>query len=259
MASFLGVAGAAAVLLFAHAAYGELAESALEFGRGLAEGLPSAAGPHRVSLNGQRLFVAAHTTSRSVTQVLEEAGHACRSASFIALRRRSATGGMVACVTSQSSGAAGRWGDRIRRFGETRDLADLGLLQYTYARESSEGRVHVVRAWTSGPFRLDRLFDSQPKSLPPGVPAVPDTQQLLRAEIDRAPHVLLVFAAAGAPAAALARYDSAVRAAGWHELVPARNPLRAARAYVRDGAELVVLGAQGRQQGMLVVIFSRRS
>ena len=105
-AAFLGGAGAGAVLLFAHAAQGALSESALEFGRGLAEAFPPAAGPQRVTLNGESIFVAAHTSSRSVAQVLRAAERDCRSAASIAVRRRAATSGMVGCVVAGQIGRA---------------------------------------------------------------------------------------------------------------------------------------------------------
>jgi hypothetical protein len=68
--------------------------------------------------------------------------------------------GVVACLDFGATDVSvTELGERVRRYGETHDLHDLGDLRYVYAeRNEANTSTHFVTFWTDGSFRMDAIF-----------------------------------------------------------------------------------------------------
>lgn len=68
--------------------------------------------------------------------------------------------GVVACLDLGADDVGVlELGERVRRYGETHDLHDLGDLRYVYAeRNRADTATHFVTFWTDGTFDMDAIF-----------------------------------------------------------------------------------------------------
>ena len=267
---FLSFAFAVASALALRSVRADVGESGLALGREMSRLGDLLGSAHRVSMNGEHVFVASATSPQPVSVVLDRVERMCsdatgglreeladpaklgaavppgtelRGLALGVLRKESAREGVVACLAREGHGGLADLSARLSRFAETRDLGELGDLRYVYARPVEGGRSHVVTVWTEGPVRLDRLFPTSgdaPGEDPPDVPRPPGLARMLSARVEGAPYGAWIYEGAGSAAATLSFYDGELAHAGWvaSALVKAERP--GARAYAHGGLDALV-------------------
>jgi len=252
----------------------ELAEAALTAGHALSRLAPPESETHRLRLNGEVLHLFVETVDLSMAVVLARAEAACRAGTVAAegvgsaggggvvsrgglrqplsswplLRHQTPRYGLVACVLSTEPDGPDDHITRLRRFGETGDLAALGQFRYVYARRLGSDRVLRLVVYNPGHFRMRRLVPEEGKDAVgedlDGVPRPQDAVRLLTARIENSDHELVVYRAAGPAPRMLDRYSLRLTTQGWEELALPEPAREQARAYQHDVADLMVFAAQ---------------
>jgi hypothetical protein len=84
-----------------------------------------------------------------------------------------------------------------------------------------------------------------------------EAKRLLTASVDGSPYGVRIYDAAGSPSDALASYDAAMPALGWHAMDAVGRELekkgRAGRAFERDGVDLMIF-AEPDQHGTRSIV-----
>jgi hypothetical protein len=258
-------------LFAARSVYAALTDSALEMGGELMK-LGDVVGPRsRVRVNGEAVNVASAMTDSTVTEVMDRFEAECREhagglaeelanlpdtvranappaleggAGIGVLRNEERGRGVVACLARDGHGGTA---DLARAFGDfmaSGDLSKLGKLRYVVAeRARGATRTHVVTAWTDEPLHVAAMFPREgdaPGSDADHAPRPDGARRLLAASVDGAPFSVRVYDAPGAETAVLALYDREMPARGWEPIAGVAREAPHARAYVRDGVDLMV-------------------
>jgi hypothetical protein len=221
-------------------------------------------------LNGQRINLASAVTEQPIEAVLDRFESLCREEGVVVhelarldrflaekrpkpktaldlgiLRQENDHEGMVACMVDSASSTRSAF-DAFRKFAETEDLAEIGLLRYAYARTTDSGKSHVITAWTDGSFKLGALIPAAdgtdtPGSDPTGAIRPPDSVRLLTASVDGAPHAVRIYTSRATPAHVLSSYDREMPKLGWQPIAAAEYDVPEARYYSRGGVDLLVV------------------
>jgi hypothetical protein len=174
------------------------------------------------------------------------------------MRRESPREGLVACVVRDRD-ADTSLSQRLSRFTETLDLADVGLFRYAYARVTKSGQTHVVTMWTDGPFRLGSLIAAgdadAPGSDPAGAARPIESVRLLSAQIEGTPHATRIYQSRASGAEVLAGFDGEMPALGWQSL-PIADSVANARAFSRGGVDLLVFAHEDEGGSVVSVVQS---
>jgi len=270
---FLGLAGAAA-----RSVYGGVGETTMLMGREFASLNGAVSNGQRVRINGEELYVGSTIVDMPTSEVLDRFEALCRQDSqgleeavkdpslglskekqaelkamgltgLGILRNESHGEGTVACLAHKGGGGLRALGERVAVFGQSLDLKDLGRLRYVYTRPTTnKGRSQVITAWTDGSLRVDKIFPAGGEAAgsdPVGVPRPPDSTRFLSAEIDGAPYGVRLYETEHKADEVLSFYDRRLTAEGWTPTPEVTRVSNEARAFSRDGAELMVFAEPG--------------
>lgn len=263
--------------------HGAVGEAALAMGRQLAHFEDIVRTSHRVRLNGEPVNLASAVVDAPLVSVLDRFERACESGSVVpaefkemvraahagsehsvklgtgVLRRESTSEGLVACIVRDEHQPPSLR-QRIARFEETLDLSDVGLFRYAYAQKTASGRVHLLVAWTDGPFRLAALMGDGTQDAPgedvPNAARPIQSVRLLSASIERTPHASHVYASSAAPARVLSAFDTDMQRLGWKSL-PVSDVVEG-RAYSRRGVDVLVFGFPSERGSVVSIVQSRQ-
>lgn len=271
---FVGLAAAAA-----RSARSDAGEASLVMGREFANLGGAIQNGQRVRLNGEQIYVGSTTVDLPTNEVLDRFEALCRKGSqgldevaknpslglpeekrawlsglglegLGIIRSESHGEGTVACVTHGGGGGFKGLAERLAGFSTSLDLKDLGRLRYVYTRPTSnKKRSQVITVWTDGSMRLGRLFPGPgteaPGADPVSVPRPPDATRMLSTEVDGAPYGIHLYESAKTPAEVLHFYDERLAAEGWTAVEEVPRAATEARAFSKDGAELLLFTEPG--------------
>lgn len=173
--------------------------------------------------------------------------------------------GFAACLVRESGRGFKGLASGIEEFGKTGDLAELGELRYLTVRESEQkGKSLVIVAWTTGAFRLGRMFPDEgdaPGSDPPNVKRIDGSKRLLTAGVQKAPFQMNVYDVPSlTPEQALYFYRDALPAAGWVSQDLANVPLvgqgRSGLVFSRGPVDMMVSTARTPDGHTVVSVLS---
>lgn len=260
------VAGTAIVCL-GHSAEARVGETLLGFGHelsGWADAHPQST-PRALSLNGLELELMTVTTHLDVKHALDHFHESCRRQGGIreasagvdgALRTEGPHEGVLACIDTGGPLGVSELAERLERFSESGNLAELGKLRYVLARRSGDTTTLLV-LWTEHDARF---FDAFPKSGdapgqdPKEFPRAERMERLLSAAELGAPYGLTVYdAGQQEPEALLAWYEAELGRRGW-SVSRAGERLTAQR-----GSRSVVLAIRGQKPGKTAVSIAELS
>ena len=179
--------------------------------------------PRDLVLNGQVMRLSSGMTSRPTTDVLDFFEERCVAADGNlalqfeqlrldypdvemdfpdqpTLREDDGRNGYVACLDlGPSSVSAAELADRIGRFGNTGDVAEIGDVRFVFAEQSGEGdeiRTHFVAFWTEGEFNVATMFPETGDAPGPDVDGVsrpPRARRVLSGHERGMPHSITVY------------------------------------------------------------------
>jgi hypothetical protein len=148
--------------------------------------------------------------------------------------------------------------ERLQQFARTGDLSNVGKLRYVHARQTGEGRSHVVTAWTDGTFDVSALMPKNGEDTPGAdsmfLPRPDSAVRILTADVQGVPYALRLYDAAGAPADVLARYEAGMLENGWAG-VPSGLPN--ARSFKRGPIDAMVMVEPSRDRTMVSLVEMR--
>ncbi len=228
--------------------------------------------PRDLMLNGQRLRFSSGTADRPAREVLDFFEARCADAdgglseqvealreqrpdafegersSSPVLREGNDRQGYVACLDFGQSIGVTELAERLVRFGETSDVADVGEMRFVFAEQNERGATHFVAMWATGSFDLDRMFPEQgdvPGRDVAGVVRPSESRRTLSSWEQGEPYTLTVYETREDEGTLERFYRGALGRAGWTVLDPARRDPAAPR---------LVVAEQGDR--MLTVLFS---
>jgi hypothetical protein len=267
----------------ARSARAELGEAALGVGRGLAGFEDLTGESYRVRLNGEPVNVSTALVELSIPEVLARFERHCREKNVAkelgaletalsvpagevlgesgALTRSSEREGFIACFARTD--AESSLGERLKRFGQTLDLSDVGLLRYAYAKRTEGGRTHVIVAWTDRAFRLEALIAGTRGKDAPGSDLVGGARpirsvRLLDASVEGAPYGTRIYDSQSNVSDVLAGLDGEMTGRGWTASLGSEPGLEHARAYSRRGRDVLVF-AYPSETGSTISMLETRS
>ena len=234
--------------------------------------------PRRIVLNGQTLWLSTGVADRPFRDVLDHFQSVCdaHDAGLVeqldalaeralptdrehgarpSVRDENERAGYVGCLDlGEASVPATEILARLRTYGRSHDLADIGDARYVYAAELSgdPSRSHFVTAWTDGSLRFDLLFPEQGDADgrdPAYVPRPPGARRVLSAYEDGLPQEATVFLGSSLDEDALLRfYRRELPEQGW-------TLLEAPEADPHVGEGIISLVAE-RDQRMVMLALS---
>jgi len=216
-------------------------------------------------INGVEVNLRTEVVEASLPSVLHHYRGVCSSAGsgggdygsiVAALATRSGStdrDGYIACVATRV-GDLGTLVERLVRFAQTWNLAEVGPLRYAYASRSAdrpEDQTFLLTMWADASLDLHDLLpigqDDAKGADPEGVPRPPRARRILSATEDSAPSGVFVYLAEVAPAVELMRaYRSALLAAAWNILE--RSP---GESLELSGVRILSAEKDGRTLSML--------
>ena len=203
---------------WANSAKARVSESLASFGRELA-GLPGTelhTSPRLLTVNGVRLHVVAASSKLDVGEVLDGLEAICRPRAGIAvpseslgdfrhpigaapfggiLRQESDTEGLIACLDAGKPSSLDHLVERLKRFADTGNLAEVGDLRYALVTKGSE-RTTLRVLWTEGDVPLRDMFpkDSDaPGNDPKGIPRPDGMHRQLSGVEHGAPYSITIY------------------------------------------------------------------
>lgn len=269
-------------------AYADVGQSALMIGRELSQFEDLLGKSHALMLNGERLYVASAMTDQPVSEVLDRFETACaKSGNGLAeemakvpeniredvlaqvkaydddpstigvLREESDTDGAVACLVQPPEQQGVPLADRLNQFATQGDLALVGYLRYAYAKRTKAGRTHVVTSWTDRSFQVFSLvpMDGEPPGTDPKNAVRPkESLRLLSAEIEGAPHAVRIYDSKASQADILKQFDESMPDKGWERLPFVHEEAPEARAYSREGVDLLVFAYENGSGSLISMV-----
>lgn len=196
--------------------------------------------PRALFLNGARIVVATGSSEQPVAAMLDHFQEHCRRQSGGlhelaqaamhsaraglpslvdgVLRVEEEHQGLVACLAlGEARLGAAELMDRIERFSDALDLAELGGLRVVRVQALGEGSFFVA-AWNDGPLALTRMFPEQGDSQgvdPAGLPRPARARRVLSAWQEGVPSSIQLYESAQARDEAFAGYTEELERAGW--------------------------------------------
>lgn len=200
--------------------------------------------PRDLMLNGQRIRFSSGTAQKTADEVLDFFEARCASVdgelmeqveTFRAqhpdrtqdtgspvLREDTGSAGYVACLDlGESSLGVTELAERLRRFGETGDVHDVGDMRYVFVEEyEHEGRTtsHFVAMWTNGTFNVNRMFPERgdaPGRDVEGVARPPESRRVLSSWERGEPYTISVYHTRTDEAELESFYRAALFRDGW--------------------------------------------
>lgn len=270
----------AAVILSA-AGYGslriaraEVGERLLGFGAELASfpSLRPHGPPRRVSVNGLEFGLLTLSTREPVRETLDRFHERCRARGGFALpealsgklgsldgtfREESEKEGVIACIDTNRPLAFEELSQRLKAFGKSGDLRDLGELRYAFARREGT-HTTVVALWTEGSAPLFGVFPEKgdaPGLDPRDVPRPPSSRRLLSGREHGMPYSLTLYRVEQPPDSLRAWYERAFAAEGWEVVTQeARGP-----SLLRKGERTLSLHVSRARDGQSVATIAELS
>ncbi len=259
----------------ARSAVAGVSEKALATGRQLDKLQEFASGAERLVLNGQAINIGSATSTLSLDEVLDRFEGVCKEDATLArdfrevdsllkdsalanfakkrnfgvLREQTLDDGVVACAARNPQNGERTTLEGFRKFVESWDVADVGLLRYVYARRLDNGRTHVLTVWTDGSFKLDAMVPPEgkdaPGSDPENVPRPPSSVRFLTASAEGRPHSVRIYESGQSAGALLKTYEDEMPKRGWTP-VNVGTDVPDARYFERNGVDfMVVVEASG--------------
>ena len=208
-------------LLAARALHAQVEKAALGLGHQLAGLADLTRGGHSVLLNGARLHYARVTTNEPLERVLDRLEAHCDSAPGLLARdlqnlaqkdpgnfakqfsdralgrgivsHRTGTSGVVLCLLADPSRPHASFGEALKQFVRSSDLAELGRVRYAYADRVAGERTRVVSFWNDGRFDLSAMFPASGDAEGSDsrvLPRPPEARRTLSAAIEGAPYAV---------------------------------------------------------------------
>ncbi len=265
-------------------AWGSFKDSAMVMGRQLASFGDLEGRIHRVRLNGEPIYVTSAVTKAPVGEVLGRFETLCRqnaggldkmfeelpanlkgefeeidgTAGIGIIRNEAGPEGMVACLAQEPLDGWDNLPSRIEQFMGSGDLTHVGDLRYVYAKETGEGRTHVITVWTDGPFNLFNVapMDGQeaPGSDSPNAPRPEDAVRLLSATVEGAPYAVRIYDSGKPQKEVLAMYDTEMPSRGWQPVPYVQEDVPHGRAYTREGVDMLVFAFEEKERSFVSVV-----
>jgi hypothetical protein len=287
VATYVAVVGAVLLFFAARSVRAQMGEKSLALGHELAQFRDVLHGVHRVSLNGETLYVASAVSEQTMDQVLDRFEASCRersgglaeqfddlpsdvkarlAADYPAMwgqrlgivREQRADEASIVCIERREGHGLADVIGRYKSFARSGDLYDLGNLRYVYVRPTENGKVHVLTTLTEGPFNLYNVIGkgaAEPAGVdPPEVTRPPDSTRLISAQLERM-YGAYMFASDQQPAEILAFYDGDMPARGWQRLTG--NDLFDVQVWQREGVTMVVHALRKEDDEKTMVMFSQ--
>jgi len=245
-----------------------------------------------MTINGQRMFLAARTTPMPMKEVLGVFERDCHEnsggiaeqlgqlpqeirgtpipeqlrdpARWFTLREEDEQAGQVTCFVRQSSeGGLSGLIARLSAFAKSGDLGELGDARYVVARhDASTGLTRVMALWTEGSFKVLELFPKQgdaPGSDSSTVPRPPNSVRVLSAQVPDKPYALRLYDSDETPTEILDHYQRMLPAQGWSQLpVPTTPDIDIndfSRTFTKQGrAAIVVVNTTPQQKSGVSLI-----
>ena len=138
------------------------------------------------------------------------------------MREWNGQNGYVACLDlGPESVPVTEIAERIRRFGQTGDVAAIGDMRYVFVERGSvdgETRTHFVALWTQGTFNVRAMFPESgdaPGRDVPDVTRPPDSRRMLSGYERGEPYGLTVYASRDGEAILENHFRHTLRVQGW--------------------------------------------
>ncbi len=227
-----------------HRAEAQLSEGLLDLGGRMMRysDAETQSAPREVVLNGQVMHLSSGVAAGSVESLLDRFEARCDAADgelmeqlaqlqaehpeadgveglrSPTLRRDDGERGYVACLDlGPESVTATELVERLHRYGDTGDVAEVGEARYVFAEESG-GSTHFVALWTSGSFNLRAMFPQEgdvPGEDPDGIARPPSARRVLQGFERGQPHVMTVYETRSDEADLERFFHRALTAEGW--------------------------------------------
>jgi hypothetical protein len=250
-------------------------DGALGFGRELSKmGDLIGDEPHRISLNGETIWMSSSSTTQDVKTVLDRFEVHClanqgasldlwrqleaklpptksiptQTNPLTSMRTEGKGEGTVMCLTKTDFQNKNGFRAGLD-FVKTSDLGHLGALRYVYVSRAQDGKAtNVLFAWTEGHFKLNSLYpqadgedvpgsDSELAPRPAG-----KSLRILSAKLDHTPYGVRVYQSEiGTVHEVFAHYDGVMKQRGFGRIIDSTKP-DMGREYMKGGV-LVVIGA----------------
>jgi len=253
----------------ARTATARVSESLAGFGRELAA-LPGTAlhtSPRLLTVNGVTLHVVAASSKLGVRELLDGLEALCRPRAGIVvppgipgdlrapsdttpvggiLRQESDTEGTIACLDPRERLSLEQVVERLRRFADTGNVADVGDLRYAFVTKGSE-RTTLVVLWTEGDVLVRDMFPPHtdaPGKDPMGIPRPDGARRVLSGIEHGAPYALTLYQGGRLSEAELLDwYISELRNAGF-QVMP--DPSKRSLTAERDGRAVLIRTSRSR-------------
>jgi hypothetical protein len=287
VATYLGVLAVVLLFFLARSVRAQMGEKSLALGQELAQFRDVLHGVHRVSLNGETLYVASAVSEQTMDQVLDRFEASCRERSgglaeqfdrlpsdvkarigadypaiweqrLGIIREQRADQASIVCIERREGRGLADVIGRYKSFARTGDLYDLGNLRYVYVRPTDNGKVHVVSTLTEGPFNLYNVIGkggAEPAGAdPPEVTRPPASKRLVSAQLEGM-YGAYMFTSDRQPVEVLGFYDGDMPVRGWQRL--SGNDLLDVQVWQRDGVTMVLHALRRDGDEQTVVMFSQ--
>jgi hypothetical protein len=261
-------------------------EGAMGFGRELAKMSDMIQEPHRISLNGEAIWMSSSSTKTDMKIVLDRFEKICRENQgasadmwrqiegnsdaakgvpqdknpLTVLRRDGSDEGLVLCLAKTAHQSPNGIQAGLD-FARTNDLGHLGAVRYAYAKQKPGHGTQVVVAWTEDHFKLDSMFpkadgeevpgtDSDLAPRPPG-----KSLRLLSAKLDGTPYGVRVYQSSAENAhEVFIYYDAEMRKRGFGHIVDPKDRDGGGRLYMKGGTMTVVQSQPDPNGGTIVTV-----
>lgn len=267
LAAYWSFAFGLVAALAARSVYADAREVGLAVGRQLASLEDITDGAYTIRVNGATLHRATARTPQSVSEVLDRFEAYCaaspsaigravrdlpaalaeevdvpRGAGRLGILRDEVDDrGMVACFVEDADDPdrSAAVVDRVKRFFDTGDFAELGRIRYVFA-EARDGGSRVVTLWSDSSLLIGEMFPAEgdaPGTDPALVSRPEGSRRTFSAAVEGYPAGVRIFDTAASPDAVARAADEELVAKGF--VRAATDPSQAEAAYIRaDGAQV---------------------
>jgi hypothetical protein len=287
VATYVGVLAVVVLFFVARSVRAQLGERSLALGHELAQFRDVLHGVHRVTLNGETLYVASAVSEQTMGQVLDRFEASCRERSgglaeqydnlpspvqarlkaeapaawemrLGIIREVRADEGSILCIERREGHGLKDAIGRYKAFARSGDLYDLGNLRYVHVRPTDNGKVHVLSTLTEGRFNLYNVVGkgiAEPAGIdPPEAPRPPGSKRVMSAQLEGM-YGAYMFASPQQTPEILAFYDGDLPARGWLRITG--NTTIDTEVWQRDGVTMVLQAHRRDDDDQTVVTLSQ--
>jgi hypothetical protein len=288
---FMAVVGVACAGVKVGAARAEVGDQSMIIGRQMVQLAQSTKNEiHKVSMNGQAMYFASQVSEEPAEKILGRYEEHCRtnaaqspadwkeiaatadqaqaaigtnseavSKSGGVLRSGDREEGTVMCFV-RSSNSKSSMVEALGALEKTGDLGAFGQLRYVYAKKTTQGRTHVLAAWTTEKFNVDEMFPPEDDKDAAGhdfkeLPRPQGSVRTFSLHLDDAPYGVNIYESTGqSPLEVATSYDAMLQKDGWFALDIEGPGKRAAenlkgvtgRAYTKEGVMMTLVSHTAR-------------